>query len=110
MHAPLTANAAPAGMHATLNLNAAPAGVHQSRNLGPAAAAGASQRPRCENDGTCYRRNPTHWADFYHANQQAPIDKPVAIAADAAPTGMHAPLTADAAPEPRRNAVNWVDF
>ena len=70
------ANAMPTGVHAPLAANAAPAGVRKSRFFGPtaaaAAAAGASQRPRCENDGSCYRQNPAHWADFHHAIQLAP--------------------------------------
>ena len=81
VHAPLAANAAPAGVHAPLTPNAAPAGSRKSRFFGPpaaaAAAAGSSQRPRCENDGSCYRQNPAHWADFHHANQHAPVAKPV---------------------------------
>ena len=81
VHAPLTANAGPAGLHAPLTANAVAAGVHQSQHFGPHAAAGASQRPRCENDGSCYRQNPAHWADFHHANQHAPFDKPVQGAA-----------------------------
>jgi hypothetical protein len=56
------ANAMPTGVHAPLAANAAPAGVHE--------------RPRCKNDGNCYRQNPAHWADFHHANQHAPVDKP----------------------------------
>jgi hypothetical protein len=78
LHAPLTANAVAAGVHAPLTANAVAAGVHQSQHH---AAAGASQRPRCENDGSCYRQNPAHWADFHHANQHAPVDKPVQGAA-----------------------------
>jgi hypothetical protein len=38
---------------------------------------GASHRSRCKDDGRCYRQNPAHWADFYHANQHAPVAKPV---------------------------------
>jgi hypothetical protein len=98
VHAPLAANAAPAGLHAPLAANAAPAGSRTSRFFGPHAAAGGSQRPRCENDGSCYRQNPAHWADFHHANQHAPVDRPVKGAANAAPAGVHAPLTANAAP------------
>jgi hypothetical protein len=91
------ANAAAAGVHAPLATNAAAAGVHQSPHFGPPAAAGASQRPRCENDGSCYRQNPAHWTDFHHANQNAPVDKPVQGAANAAAAGVHAPLTTNAA-------------
>jgi hypothetical protein len=75
------ATAMPTGVHAPLAPNAAPAGVRKSRFFGPpaaaTAAAGASQRPRCQNDGSCYRQNPAHWADFHHANQHAPVAKPV---------------------------------
>ncbi len=71
------ATAMPTGVHAPLAPNAAPAGVRKSRFFGPPAAAGASQRPRCQNDGSCYRQNPAHWADFFHANQHAPVAKPV---------------------------------
>jgi hypothetical protein len=42
---------------------------------------GASHRSRCKDDGRCYRQNPAHWADFYHANQHAPVAKPVQGAA-----------------------------
>ena len=79
------ANAMPTGVRAPLAANAPPAGLRNSRFFGPpvaaVAAAGASQRPRCENDGSCYRQNPAHWADFHHANQHAPVDKPVQGAA-----------------------------
>ena len=67
------ANAIPTGVRAPLAANAAPAGVH--------APVKPRQRPRCENDGSCYRQNPAHWADFHHANQDAPVDKPVQGAA-----------------------------
>jgi hypothetical protein len=69
----------PTGVHAPLGPNAAPAGSRKSRFFGPRAAeaAGASQRPRCQIDGSCYRQNPAHWADFHHANQHAPVAKPV---------------------------------
>jgi hypothetical protein len=71
------ASAVPAGLRAPLTADAAPAGVHQLPYFGAPAAAGASQRPTCENDGSCYRQNPAHWADFHHAKQHAPVAKPV---------------------------------
>jgi hypothetical protein len=77
VHVPLAANAAPAGLHAPLAATAASAGAHQSQHFGPPVAGGASERPRCQNDGSCYRQNPAHWADFHHANQHAPVAKPV---------------------------------
>ncbi len=125
VHAPLAANAAPAGVHAPLAANAAPAGSRTSRFFGPPAAAGASQRPRCGNDGSCYRQNPAHWADFHHANQHAPVDKPVQGAANAAPAGVHQsqhfgpPAAAGASQRPRcendgrcyrQNPAHWADF
>ncbi len=75
------ANAVPAPSLSSLTTDTAPTGVHQSPHFGPPAAAAASHRPRCENDGRCYRQNPAHWADFYHANQHAPMAKPVQGAA-----------------------------
>jgi hypothetical protein len=98
------ANAIPTGVHAPLAANAAPAGVY--------APVKPRQRPRCENDGSCYRQNPAHWADFHHANQNAPVDKPVQGATNAAAAGVHAPLTADTAAAgvhaaPRRPALDF---
>jgi hypothetical protein len=69
LRAKRNANAIPTGVHEPLAANAAPAGVHAPVN--------PRQRPRCANDGSCYRQNPTHWADFHHASQDAPVDRPV---------------------------------